>query len=214
VDVSNLNRQLLFRARDAGFSAGHARNKAECAATLLPWAEASPHWYGEDQEAVDADYDVILALANERGARAALAARQQTVLMHATTSRSWQAQLHRHVAGHDDCIVCRLPPDAPALACSTQEVRMEDARRTDAAVPPLSAMAGLLLAVELARLQLGNLLDSRHNYTAVELSNSRPVTQRFVRRCTAGCATRHELSVRQAIDASSRWRDLDGGLGG
>jgi hypothetical protein len=224
VDVSNLNRQLLFVARDAGFPDGEPVEKAVGVAQRLgDPVSASPQWYGEDAGAVEARYDVVLALANDRGVRSSLQGRQPTVLLHATTSRSWEARLHRHVAGRDDCIDCRLPPDAGRFTCAEGEVQAPAGERGDAALPPLLATAGLLLAAELQRLELGGLVDERHNFTAVGLSSPTPTVQRKIHRCSAGCRSRRPAVLRQMVDAGaheisrfptrdahSRWLHLDG----
>lgn len=213
VDVTNLNRQMMFVAKDAGFPDGVPLNKAEQAAKRLDAKVVhSGVWYGDDPAVVDRQYDVVLALANDRGVRSFLQGRQPTVLLHATTSPNWQAQLHRHVAGRDDCIDCRLPSPAAAFVCSTEEVEAADGQRFDAAVPPLSALAGLLLGAELVRLQRGILMDEPHNFTAVELSPGLPIIQRKIRHCRSGCAVRRTRQVRRAIDAHSRWLHLDGAL--
>lgn len=211
VEVSNLNRQLLFIARDAGFPEGDPINKAKRAAQLLGEAASfSSAWFHEDESIVDAQYDLVLALANDFGARSALQYRQPTVLLHATTSRSWQAQLHRHIAGHDDCIDCRLPPDTPRFTCSAEDGETPSGKHFDAAIPPLSAVAGLLLSAELVRLQESALLRTSHNFTAVELSTGVPIVQRKIRACREGCAVRLPVALRAAIDAHSRWCYLDG----
>jgi hypothetical protein len=171
---------------------------------------APASWYGEDAGAVQAPYDVVLALANDRGVRSFLQGRQPTVLLHATTSRSWEAQAHRHVAGRDDCIVCRLPPEAARFTCAEGEVHGPEGDRVDAALPPLSATAGLLLAAELKRLELGALVEDAHNFTAVGLSSSTPTVQRKIYRCASGCRSRKPPAVRQRVDAHSRWLHLDG----
>jgi hypothetical protein len=213
VDVTNLNRQMMFVAKDAGFPDGVPLNKAEQAAKRLDANIVhSDRWYGDDPAIVDRQYDVVLALANDRGVRSFLQGRQPTVLLHATTSPNWQAQLHRHVAGRDDCIDCRLPSPAAAFVCSTEEVEAASGQRFDAAVPPLSALAGLLLGAELVRLQQGTMVDQPHNFTAVELSAGLPIIQRKIRRCRGGCAVRRTPQVRRAIDAHSRWLHLDGAL--
>lgn len=160
VDVTNLNRQMMFVAKDAGFPNGKPLNKAKQAAKRLDAnIDYSDRWYGDDPAFVDRQYDVVLALANDHGVRSFLQGRQPTVLLHATTSPNWQAQLHRHVAGRDDCIDCRLPSPAAAFVCSTEEVEGAGGQRFDAAVPPLSSLAGLLLGAELVKLQHGTLLD-------------------------------------------------------
>lgn len=211
VDVTNLNRQIMFIAKDAGFPDGRPANKAELAANRLDADVGySGRWYGDDPEVVDRKYDVILALANDRGVRSFLQGRQPTVLLHATTSPNWQAQLHRHVAGHDDCIDCRLPGRAAAFICSTEEIETSGGQRFDAAVPALSALASLLLGAELVKLQRGALVDEPHNFTAVELTAGLPIVQRKIRQCRGGCAVRRGPRVRQLMDAHSRWMHLDG----
>ncbi len=99
-----------------------------------PAASASPHWCGDDPTAVAGVYDLVMPLANERGVRAAIQGRQSTVLLSATTGNDWQAQLHRHVAGVDDCTICRIPPDTPQLSCSTSTVEAAG-REVDATLP-------------------------------------------------------------------------------
>ncbi len=149
VDISNLNRQMIFLAGDTGWP-GDAigRNKADVvAARGSPGASSSPNWYGDDPAATDFAGDLVLALANEGGVRSRLAHRQPTVLLHATTSPNWQAQAHRHVAGVDDCLHCRLPPeDAPRMGCSEGKVQVDEENSMDAALPFLSATAGLMLS--------------------------------------------------------------------
>ena len=211
VDVTNLNRQIMFVANDAGFPQGPGANKAAQAANRLDASVGhSPRWYGDDPDVVDRKYDVILALANDRGVRSFLQGRQPTVLLHATTSPNWQAQLHRHVAGRDDCIDCRLPNKSAAFICSTEEIETSGGQRFDAAVPALSALASLLLAAGLVRLQRGALMDDPYNFTAVELTAGSPIVQRKIRKCRDGCAVRRPPQVRQLIDAHSRWLRLDG----
>lgn len=211
VDITNLNRQLLFVARDAGFPCGKSVNKAQRVAELLGVTVSySPAWFNHEETVVEGKYDLVLALANDFGVRSALQARQPTILLHATTSRNWQAQLHRHVAGRDDCIDCRLPPETPRFICGNQDVEMTAGQHFDAAIPPLSATAGLLLAAELAKLQMGTLVEQPHNFTAVDLFSATPCLQRKIRHCRSSCSVRRPPRLRQKIDAHSRWLGLDG----
>jgi hypothetical protein len=203
VDISNLNRQLIFMATDAGYPAGEQKNKAERAATRLgPTATASAHWYGADQDVVDAEYDVVLALANERGVRGALQDRQPPVLLHATTSPSSQAQVHRHIGGLDDCIRCRLPGGAPQLNCS--EISLDSRDESDAALPFLSGTAGLLLAVALARLSVGALDQSPRNLAVVDFAGRSPTSQMVRTTCRAECRSWTSSRARQAMAAGTR----------
>lgn len=209
VDVSNLNRQLSFLASDAGFPDQPAHNKAEATAGLLgEVASASPHWYTEDPAISEGRYDVVLALANDRGVRSVLQARQPPVLLHATTSANWEAQFHRHVAGRDDCINCRIPPTGgPPLRCAETEV--DAGTSTDAALPFLSGAAGLLLLSGLIRLQLGELTGARPNFMSLNLKTAAAQAQHLYRPCIDGCAFWATPAVRRHAGRQTRYAALD-----
>jgi hypothetical protein len=210
VDVSNLNRQLCFLASHAAYPSPPAANKADTAATLLgPAATPDPHWYGKTAAIAASDYDVVLALANDHGIRGVLQARQPPVLLHATTSPNWEAQLHRHIAGRDDCIGCRIPGDTPRLRCA--EAVVDLGTGTDSALPFLSASAGLMLLGSLARLQLGALADEDINYTALHLHASNAVSQQLKRHCSESCTRWAPATVRRKIAAGTRYAHLDPG---
>ncbi|MBA2556353.1 MAG: hypothetical protein H0V12_03240 [Chloroflexi bacterium] len=71
------------------------------------------------------------------------------MVVHATTGTGWTAELHRHLRERDDCIACRIPEEQSKqspFACADGEVPTSDGDSTDAALPFLSAAAGLLLA--------------------------------------------------------------------
>ena len=207
VDVTNLNRQLFFLAADAGWR-GASRNKALVVAGRLgAQALPSPRMYGEDQSIVDADYDVILALANEGGVRPALQARPEPVLLHATTTRNWTAISHRHVAGVDDCIVCRLPAEEdPSFICSAGEVRAT--ARNDASLPFLAGLAGALLLRNLIALQKGELVQRSTNFASVNVKEPTPITSEYQWSCREGCSARLPDDLRRRLGASSRYADL------
>lgn len=210
IEVSNLNRQLLFVAADTGFPDGVTANKASAVVGRLGApATPSPHWYGDDRKVTDASYDLVLPLANERGVRPALQSRPQTVLLHATTTPNWRALAHRHVAGHDDCIVCRLPEEeSPIFTCSTGRVGTQ--RPRDASLPFLSAVAGLLLLGDLIRLQQGSLLARTENFTAVDLGTSTPFVRELTWACRDGCRVRMPAAARIRRTAGMRFAQLDG----
>ena len=213
VDITNLNRQSLFVAGDTGWPTGPATNKAETCARRLRSATdvrlgASSRWYGEEPSVVDAPYDVILALANEHGVRGALQARQPTMLLHATTSTRWSAQVHRHVSGHDDCIECRIQPEAPVMKCSTGTVSAAG-ESSDASLPFLSMTAGVLLAAMLARLQHDALMELPFNQVILDLAEPSPWQETVSASCIDGCRVRLPAELRREIDATSRWLHLD-----
>lgn len=208
VEISNLNRQLSFLAKDTGFPNRAAVNKATAAAAVLGWpAHAEPGWYGDNPEVSYAEYDVVLALANERGIRGTLQSLQSPVLLHATTSPNWEAQFHRHVAGHDDCISCRIPEAPSRLRCS--EARVDHETGADAALPFLSGAAGVMLLAGLVRLQYGRLLESDRNYVALNLAEPPPITQQARRNCRVGCTGWSASEVRARIGKTSRFAPLD-----
>lgn len=209
VDVSNLNRQLMFLADHAGYNT-HDRvdKKAEVAARALG-AECSTKWYGSDVEVVEDTYELVLALANEHGARSFLQARQPTVLLHATTSTSFGAQFHRHISGIDDCIECRLPPGVLDLSCGGGEVKVEG-KPVDAAIGHLSAAAGLLLLAGLIRLQLGQLADIAENKADLTLEGVLSYLQvARAPECKTDCQVRLPASARAALNGHLRFAALD-----
>lgn len=205
VDASNLNRQLAFIAADAGYPTGSAVNKALAVAGRVEVATASPQWYRADEGVADRDYDVVLALANEHAAREHLQERQPPVLLHATTSNDWFAQLHRHVAGLDDCINCRLPPGStPRLLCSTGEVGKE--KSVDASLPFLSGTAGLLLASELVRLGTGHYPSGKPNCTSLYMGTDAALAvQRVYRTCADGCGGWMDPETVKRMNAGNRY---------
>lgn len=212
VDVTNLNRQLYFLAADAGFPTAPSRNKAKLLAERLGEStHASPVWYGDDDEVVTGKYDLVLPLANEYAARPALQRRPQAVLLHGTTSPNWEAQVHRHVAGRDGCITCRLPERSEAqFGCAEGEIGQEV--RQDASLPFLAATAALLLLAEVIRLQVGALLESNNNYRAVGMRSPVPVTQELHYPCSEGCRSWMPAERRLKRTVGSRFASLDGEL--
>jgi hypothetical protein len=212
VDVTNLNRQMLFTAADAGFPDGAPRNKAEAAASRTgASAHAEPRWVDEIPTVGETLYDLILPLANEYGARVFLQSRVEPVLLHATTTPNWSATVHRHIAGRDDCIVCRLPADEdPAFTCSTAEITTGE-KAADASLPFLSAAAGALLLGEIVRLQLGQLADRASNYAVLDLAEPKPLARSYLwPRCRDSCRVQVPAAARVALNHITRWSHRDG----
>lgn len=201
VDVSNLNRQLLFVARHAGYPSGQPVMKADAAAGRIEGLVSHPHWYDavESADVRAQQFDVVLPLANERGIRGLVHARPQGIYLHATTSPNWSALLHRHVAGVDDCIVCRLPEEDDAVfTCSTGKVG--EKKRVDASLPFLSGLAGLLLVGALIRLQLGELVTRSENFLSVGLHAVEPIVNAYQWTCREGCGVWLPEPAREALD--------------
>ena len=208
--VHNTNRCLGLLARDTAWAGGAPRNKAVVAAQLFG---ALPHacWYDE----LDHDTfkpDLVLPLANERNVRHAIACRGEPVILHATTSRTWEAQLHRHRPDSDDCITCRMPSPTSEVAFGCATVRLETSTAlpsTDAALPFLSATAALLLVSGLYLLQFEQIADEPYNFWAVCFRDVRRHVRRAICSCRDGCATVLPGNVRRRIHVGRRWSHLD-----
>ena len=143
-------------AAHAGWPDGEPRGTSLAKAVAAAQAiEAGHHtqWYDQWQPDHDVRYDLVLPLANDRGVRALMTQRGEPLLLHATTSANWTAELHRHSPDRDDCPACRIPDTAqPKMACANGPAIPEQPSSPDAALPFLSAGAGLLLAAALADL--------------------------------------------------------------
>jgi hypothetical protein len=137
------------------------------------------------------------------------------VLLHATTSRTWEAQLHRHLPDQDDCITCRMPDPASQVQfmCATAPIEQSGGSSTDAALPFLSATAGLLLLSALYRLQLGQIATGPHNCWAVCFRDVRHNARHRIFTCREGCTTTLPARVRHRIHADRRWSHLDASSG-
>lgn len=208
-ELSNTNRCMGMSAADAGWRDGISGTttpaaKASVVAALLK-AVPLATWYEEWAATDPPRSDVVLLLANERGVRASVAACGEPVLMHATTSADWTAELHRHLPAVDDCPACRIPSTAvPTFACSTGPVDAEDPTSGDAALPFLSATAGLMLLVALTQLDPAeSLMAARHNRWRVYFGNAgfqlRPSVHHPP---VGGCPHVLSAQVRQRVQAA------------
>ena len=212
VKLHNTNRSLLFLPADAGWPSRSPRYKANIVAATLPNSTAVREWYDEADQIGEEVFDVILPLANERDVRSRIAARNATVMLHATTGQTYVSQLHRHVRGLDDCIECRMVDVMPAaMECSDVKVPSQGPADEggDAALPSLSAASGLMLATALQRLCAGDLTRTRSNKWSWYFDSERRLSQQGRQVCRADCMTvpPRELRARNAGDR--KWRDLD-----
>jgi hypothetical protein len=211
VKVHNTNRGMLFMPADAGWPTGNPRQKSELVAQFLPNGHGVPQWYDEAAATHEARFDVVLSLANDRNVRHFLSHRNATVTLQATTGRNWLSQLHRHVAGSDDCPSCRLDEvKEPRFSCSTGPVVTgPEGEKNDSALPFLSAASGLMLATLLQRLQAGVLMEtSRNNWRWDFLSVHRLATAGRSR-CLEQCRNWYPRAVRDQVNAGTRWSHLD-----
>lgn len=214
-EIHNTNRCMGMTVADAGWPDGLPTgqpSKKAASAARNSGATPTPAWY-HDLPAGRPRPDLVLVLANEYGIRETVAQSGEPLLLHATTSPNWTAELHRHVPGRDDCPACRIPSRTQAtFQCSEGPASPSDRDSADAALPFLSATAGLMLCTALLDLSSGRrVLDGRTNHWLVHLElPTGPPIQTAIHR---GSACPHHLAavVRRDIQAvhPRRWDSLD-----
>jgi hypothetical protein len=209
VTLDNTSRGLGMFAGDAGWNDSTPARKVDLIARDIG---ATPHfaWYDEwIKDHDDARPDLVLPLANERAARHLVACRYDPIVLHATTSKSWQAQFHRHISGVDDCINCRMRDlKGGTLDCSTGTVPNADGQSHDAALPFLSAAAGLMLTSGLYRLAAGDLNATELNHFCLDLSLGHRLVQSSIWNCRETCAGRVLRPALVPIAEGTRWANL------
>jgi hypothetical protein len=214
-ELHNTNRCMTMTAAQAGWPNGQptttASNKAAAVAQAVG-GRPHPLWYDQWQPHQQARHDLVLPLANERGVRRLIAQRGEPLLLHATTSPNWTAELHRHLPDRDDCIDCRLPDTtAPRMQCSTGPADVTDSKSPDAALPFLSAAAGLMLAAALAALPHGPAMTGRMNHWQLDLTLSMPLLRQHQHQQRQACHEQPSAALRRLIHESHprRWDYLD-----
>jgi hypothetical protein len=211
--LHNTNRCLSMTAADAGWPDGIPNGTARAKATVLaPMIDAAPHetWY-DQWDGVEVRPDLILPLANDRGARPLIAHRGEPLLVHATTSAHWTAELHRHTPDHDDCPACRLPDDAaPVFDCSTGPAIPEQPDSPDAALPFLSAAAGLLLLAALLQIPSGEITTGTVNHWQFDFTPAELQLRAYYHPPREGCTHQLTSSVRATVRqaAPRRWDQI------
>ena len=208
VKVHNTNRALLFFPDDAGWPDKEPCSKVACLNRYLGRAIPVDAWYDEAVEMKEQTFDTVLVLANERDVRTRASFRNDPVQLQATTGRSWLSQLHRHIAGRDDCIRCRMADiRTPRFGCS--EAAMATGTQpdnADAALPFLSAASGLMLVSALQHLQLGRFGKDKSNVWNWDFRSTRCIdSPPGYYECRDGCSTTLPLEACQTIAAKTRW---------
>jgi hypothetical protein len=213
VELHNTNRHLLSRAEDAGWTEDENTttvSKSELTARYLP-GEAEQEWY-RDASSPKELHDVVLCLANEQDVRTKIAQRNDPIVLHATTGQSWLSQLHRHIAGRDDCIRCRTH-DVRETHHECSEIEIEDAMGSeesgDAALPFLSAASGLMLASALQRLQAEEIANTPYNNWDWDFAAVRGMARKRVHECRDDCSVWVPPEVRERMNTPLRWAHLD-----
>ena len=208
IALHNTNRSLLFFPEDAGWPHGSPSSKVACLSSYLGNTIPVDAWYDQASETAKS-FDTVLVLANERDVRSIVSSRNDPIQLQATTGQSWLSQLHRHIAGRDDCVRCRTADiRAPQMACSaaptTTDRRPE---RPDAALPFLSAASGLMLVCALQHLQRGDIGSCRRNMWSWDFRNVHRMARAARCSCRDDCSTSLSMEARRKIAAMTRWGD-------
>ncbi|WP_034270659.1 hypothetical protein [Haloechinothrix halophila] len=215
VELHNTNRCLTMTAAHAGWADGSPSGKPVSKAEATAWVvdgcsheEWYEQWLIEHQER----HDLVLCLANERGVRPFVTQRGEPLLLHATTSPQWTAELHRHLPSRDDCPACRLPDTRTAKPmCASGPVSLGQPDSPDAALPFLSAAAGLLLVAALAELPRGVLQAEPRNHWQLDLTFAERLFRSHRWQPSGQCPHTQPRSIRRMIQREDprRWDHLD-----
>lgn len=218
VKLHNTNRSLGMLADDAGWRNGvpgsPVANKAEIGAALIG-GNPVVGWYDDWVKDPGPRPDLLIPAGGERNIRRNLGLLGLPLMIQGATSPDWQVQLHRH-GPSDSCPGCRFPDqEATAeLACSTGPLpaapdTADDAESTDAALPFLSAAAGLLVAAALTQLENGYLGQPVNQHGLLFGADTQVDWWNTITRCSPACTGRLTQSARCQLNAGRRWAILD-----
>ena len=161
VEVENVTRSALFTWQDAS----QGTPKVQVSERWLDQAgvrEITAHnaWLHElSKEWVERPQgtpDILISAANEKNVRSTIENYLPPVQVYATTGKSWQATLLRHIPTKGPCSLC-VPGSqriSAPLLCATGPSVNETAHEDDVALPFLSYAAGLMTAAEIAKLAI------------------------------------------------------------
>jgi molybdopterin/thiamine biosynthesis adenylyltransferase len=217
VKLHNTNRSMGLLAADAGWGngvpGGPVANKAETGAALIG-AKPVVGWYDEWVREPGPRPDLLIPAGGERNIRQNLGLLGLPFMIQGATSPDWQVQLHRHGPG-DSCPACRFRSEpVPDMACSTGPLPVDsdpddEDDSTDAALPFLSAAAGLLVVAALTQLEHGYLAQPVNQHGLLFGAGTQVDWWNTITRCRPGCTHRLSLGVRRQLNAGRRWSSLD-----
>lgn len=208
-DISNLNRGLGLFADGAGWFSGSGEPKSVLTSRLIPGATPFTGWWHDWVASDPLSPDVLIPTANDHGVRPTIAVYSHPTTIHATTSRQWTAELHRHLLDRDGCIACRLPEATPRFECSTADVLLPQGERIDAALSFLSGGAGLLLAAGLLQLQHGHLATHEQNHWRIWFEPTVTPITTHRHTCLTRCTAIRTPALRERLHRGTRWSHLD-----
>jgi hypothetical protein len=218
VKLHNTNRSIGMVAADAGWPGGNptgtAANKAEIGAALIG-AQPVVGWYDDWVKHLTTRLDLLIPAGGERGIRNSLGLLGLPLLIQGATSPDWQVQLHRHGV-QDSCPACRFPAEPTTeFACATGPLPIGSVtdgngdESPDAALPFLSAAAGLLVVAALAQLESGYLAQSVNQHGLLFGPKAQLDWWNTITSCRSGCTRRLPPSLRRDLNTGRRWASLD-----
>jgi hypothetical protein len=213
VELHNTNRSMGMLASDAGWAGGlpgsPVARKAEIGAALIGGSPVVG-WYDEWVKDLTHRPDLLIPAGGERNIRRNLGLLGLPLMIQGATSPDWQVQLHRH--GPDDsCPACRFPAEATIdMTCSMGALpTAEEAGTADAALPFLSAAAGLLVVAALTQMEQGYLAGPENQHGLLFGAETQVDWWNTITRCRPGCTGRLSLPVRRQLNTGRRWAALD-----
>ncbi|HZK98324.1 MAG TPA: ThiF family adenylyltransferase [Caulobacteraceae bacterium] len=154
--------------------------------------------------------DLLVSAANEDNVRYDIEQGYPPVQVFGTTGKSWQATVFTLAPPHDPCSCCLFPPEKPAdTACATDKVPAGETETdsVDAALPFLSFAAGLMTAIEIAKLGLPERPPSGNRAYFQPLADEVVMAIPAARRPGCGCEDRY-AAVHQQMVGDGRYRRL------
>ena len=161
VEDENVTRSALFTWQDASLETPKVR-VSELWLQEAGVREITAHkaWLdelkNEWEERPQGTPDILISAANEHHVRSTIENYLPPVQVYATTGKSWQATLFRHIPLKGPCSLCvpgSQKESAPSL-CATGPAVGETTQEDDVALPFLSYAAGLMTAAEIAKLAI------------------------------------------------------------
>jgi hypothetical protein len=214
VKLHNTNRGIGMLAADAGWANGVPGSpiayKADIGAPLIG-ANPVIGWYDDWVKSPGPRLDLLIPAGGERNIRQNLGLLGLPLLIQGATSPGWQAQLHRHGPG-DSCPGCRFRDEPTVqLACSTGSLPISSTsdESTDAALPFLSAAAGLLVVAALTQLEHGYLAQPVNKHGLLFGPEAQLDWWNSVSMPQPGCSHLLSPSVRRQLNAGRRWSVID-----
>jgi hypothetical protein len=210
VKIENFNRSPIFGKHC------FAVNKAEAVAMSLGNSninvQSFPGWWDDFIKAHGRKphaYDIWFPLANEFGVRWSMQNNVPPLMVHASTTANWGVNHARHIPSKDDCLADRFPESVQkeSLECSTSTIAMPEAA-VDAALPFLSLFGGLLIAAELARLQIDG-YPHAPNFAHIDFGGSLDHVQAWDKKARADCICKdHSKELHKTLNGETMYAQL------